>query len=150
MTLYDVGQAYQTLFNNGEYKSLSIFNSSFNPYALDMLNFDKKATQVYSKANAYHIQGALKTVLEPGGTGYSLNKYLPNNVQFMGKTGTTDEYRHGYSVLSDGKTLVVSWVSYGKTEDGVLKFGRVPIPNNSGGGSAGILAAFIMKEFYKR
>jgi hypothetical protein len=68
----------------------------------------------------------------------------------MGKTGTTDEYKHGYTVLSDGKTLVVSWVSYGKTVDGVLKFGGVQIPNNSGGRSAGILAALIIKELYKR
>jgi membrane peptidoglycan carboxypeptidase len=149
MTIYDIAQSYQTLFNEGKYKKLSIINKSFNPYELTENVYKKDVASIYNRQNVRVITDALKTVLDKGGTAHSLSKYLPQNVQFMAKTGTTDEYRHGYTVLSDGETLVVSWVSYGQEVNGVLRFNQTAIPNRSGGSSAGILAAFIFDELYK-
>ena len=149
MTIYDIAQSYQTLFNEGKFIKLSVINKSFNPYELTENVYKKDVVSIYNKQNVRVITDALKTVLDKGGTAHSLSEYLPQNVQFMAKTGTTDKYRHGYTVLCDGETLVVSWVSYGQEINGVLKFNQTEIPNKSGGHSAGILAAFIFDELYK-
>ncbi len=149
MTIYDIAQSYQTLFNEGQYIKLSVFNKSFNPYHLKEQTIRKDKAQIYNKQNVSIITNALKTVLEKGGTAHSLNKYLPKNVQFMSKTGTADKYKHGFTILCDGNTLVVSWVSYGKEVGGKLKLGQTEIPNKSGGSSAGVFAALIFDELYK-
>ena len=150
MTIYDIAQAYQTLFNNGQYVKLNLIKKSFDPYMLKTNDIQIEKKVIYERPNTYKIQDALKLVLKKGGTGATLNKYLPSDVQFMGKTGTTDKYKHGYTILCDSKTLVVCWLSYGKIEGNHIDFNNTPgIPLSSGGSSAGILAAFIFDELYK-
>lgn len=150
MTIYEIAQCYQTIFNEGVFIKLSVINKSFNPYNLTEHSFEKDKTSIYNKQNVSIITNALKASLEKGGTAYGLNKYLPHNIQFMAKTGTTDRSKHGYTILSDGNTLVVSWVSYGKQNGSHLDFNNTPaIPYNLGGSSAGVLAAMIFQELYK-
>lgn len=148
LTLLSIAQMYQMIYNHGEYVKLSAFNSAFNPYNLKTEIFKKERKQIYDKENVSVITSALKEVLEKGGTGYVLNRYLPKKVQFMAKTATSSDYQDGITAISDGKTLVVSYVSYGKEENGRLKLGQEPIPFFSGGKSAGILGAMIFKELY--
>ena len=149
MTIWDIAQAYQTLFNNGRYLKLHSLNAVVNPFTYkgEPIPFEMK--EIYQSPNSKAIKEALKATLHPGGTAYSLNNILPNK-SYMAKTGTTDAYRHGYTVLSDGDVMVVSWVSIGRVENGQLKFGQAPIPGYSGGASAGILAALILKELQLR
>lgn len=148
MTLLSIAQMYQMIFNKGEYIELSAFNEAFNPYDLKTTILKKERALIYEEENISIITNALKRVLEKGGTGYSFSKYLPKDIQFMAKTGTSSNYKDGITVISDGKTLVVSYVSYGKEENGQLKLGRSKIPHKSGGKSAGVLGALIFNELY--
>jgi len=149
MTIWDIAQAYQTLFNDGRFIKLYSISSALNPYTYRSESIIAEKKELYDSKKTKIIQEALKTTLDVGGTAHSLTNILPERT-YMSKTGTTDEYRHGYTILCDGDIMVVSWVSYGKEIDGQVKFGLAPIPNQSGGGSAGKLAAFIMNEITKR
>lgn len=150
MTILNVAQAYQTLFNYGEFVELYSIISAMNPYTYRNESFRSIKKNLYTTSHTKVIQEALKTSLDLGGTAYSLNNILPKGRNYLAKTGTADKYRHGLTVLSDGEIMVVSWVSYGKVVNNQLKLGLAPIPNRSGGGSAGVLAAFILKEMINK
>ncbi len=150
MTLFQIAQAYQTLFNGGQYLQLSVFASAYNPLTGKTEKVNQKGQQIYSQENADLIVHALTNAMKDGGTGTPFKNLLPQDVTFYAKTGTSDGARHGYTVLSDGNTLVVAYVSYGRVENEHLSLGVTPIPFESGGRSAGILAAMIYSELQNK
>lgn len=151
MNLLDIVQAYQALFNGGKYIELSAFSSVYNPLTGETEKVNQKEQQIYSQENADLIAHALTSAMESGGTGTPFKSLLPENVNFYAKTGTSDGARHGYTVLFDGNnTLIVSYVSYGRVENENLSLGVMPIPFESGGRTAGILAAFIYSELQRK
>lgn len=146
MTIYDVAQAYQTLFNGGKYIQLAVFSSAYNTLSGEKEAINHKKLQIYSQENSDKITNALRYSMQNEGTGMALRTLLPNNKHFYAKTGTSDKARHGYTVLSDGDTLIVTYVAYGRKEGEHLSLGVIPIPFESGGKSAGVLAALIYSE----
>lgn len=146
MTLFEIAQAYQTLFNRGKYLELSAFSSAYDPLTGKTQKTNQKEQQIYSETNADLIAHALTNAMQAGGTGTPIKNLLPQDVTFYAKTGTSDKSRHGYTVLCDGETLVVAYVSYGRIENEHLSLGIMPIPYESGGRSAGVLAAMIYSE----
>ena len=151
MTLFDLAQAYQTLMNNGMYKELTILQSYTSPFidSGEKVYLGKKSRKVYQKDNARAIKRALQYSMKPGGTGTHILNLLPSGKHYYAKTGTTDKAKHGYTVLSDGENLIVSWASYcSKDYEDHLECNDTPgIPHGSGVRSAGVLAALIYKHF---
>ncbi len=148
MTLFDIAQAYQTLLNDGIYKELSVFNSVYDPANMKREQIPQKSRQVYQKAAI--LKNAMHHTMLQGGTGTHMLHLLPGTRQFYAKTGTSDKAIHGYTVLSDGRILIVSYVTYGKVIDNHLELNATPpIPHGSGVRSAGILAAMIYNGFNK-
>lgn len=145
MTLFNIAQIYQTLFNKGYFKQLTVIDSVYDPVNNNITIYPQKERRIYSEENAQIIISALSHTLEYG-TCKHLKNILPQNRTFYCKTGTTDEYKHGYTVLFDGTTLIVTYVSYGIVVNNHLSLGVKPIPFNSGGKSAGVLAALIYNE----
>ncbi|MEX0813699.1 MAG: transglycosylase domain-containing protein [Chitinophagales bacterium] len=146
MTLYDIAQMYQVLLNGGMYRQLTVFSSYFNSSGQNLI-FTPKHRQIYNRTNADNIKLALSHAMEPEGTGIHIKDLLPTDKTYYFKTGTSDEAKHGYTVLSDGKTLIVSWVSYCKNENEQLKCNGTPeIPFGSGAKTAGALAALIYNK----
>ena len=148
MTLFNIAQIYQTLFNNGYYKQLSVFDSVYDPVKNSIIRYSQKERRIYSEENTQTIISALSHTTEYG-TGSHLMSILSPNQTFYCKTGTTDKCKHGYTVLFDGTTLIVSFVSFGIVTNNHLSLGVKPIPFNSGGKSAGVLAALIYNELSK-
>lgn len=150
MTIYSIAQVYQTLFNGGKCIELSAFTSAYDPLTGNTQKVNRKEQQVYSQENADLIAHALTNAMQTGGTGTPFKSLLPQDITFYSKTGTSDSARHGYTVLCDGETLIVAYVSYGqikiKDEHLHLSLGVIPIPFESGGRSAGVLAALIYSE----
>ena len=148
MTLYNIAQAYQTLFNGGLYMELTPFEGKYNPYTLETEAIRTKAKQVYAKENAAVIKTALHHSMLPGGTGTHLSHLLPSDQKFYSKTGTSDGAKHGYTILCDGNILIVSFATYGKITGNHLELNDTPpIPFESGVRSAGVLAAYIYGEW---
>jgi membrane peptidoglycan carboxypeptidase len=148
MTLYDIAQAYQTIFNQGMYLELTPFQEKYNPYTLQTVPIRTKAKQVFEKENVAVIKNALHHSMLPGGTGTHLSHLLPTNQKFYAKTGTSDGAKHGYTILCDGDILIVSFATYGKITGDHLELNDTPpIPYESGVRSAGILAAYIYQQW---
>lgn len=146
MTLFEIAQAYQALFNKGKFISLCSIDSGFNPGTNQVTKSAQQQLQIYSEDKARQIVSALGHTMQAGGTGAHLTEILPKGRSFFAKTGTSDESRHGYTVLCDGEVLIVAYVSYGKVVGNHLSLGMAAIPNGSGGRSAGVLAALVYKN----
>lgn len=152
MTPWAVAQAYQMLFNKGEAVPLSPWNYIIDPHLQDTIydGSKRKRKILYSEAKANSIKSLLPGAFEPGGTCHRLLEFLPKEKQFYGKTGTTGNAKDGWTVLSDGRKLIVAWAGYIQNDKGVLKRKGAPaIPSKSGAGSAGILAAMTYSKLYK-
>lgn len=149
MTVYDLGQAYQTLFNDGTYKKLTITSAVFDPQTNTTKPLpNQEQRQIYQPKNTRIIKDAMsKTVVE--GTMSSVKNILPSNKMYYAKTGTTSGSKHGYSVLADDDILIVTWVTYGKVVNNKLLLGQSAIPYYAGGKSAGVFAAYIYNELTK-
>lgn len=144
MTVQNIAQMFQVLLNNGVYRKLSVLTPAESIAAETADLHSNPEIQIYQPANANAISSALSYAMKPGGTGTHFRRFLPKGRTYFAKTGTSDGSRHGYTVLSDGKLLIVSWVSYCKEENGRLECNKTPpIPNGSGAQSAGALAAMI-------
>ncbi len=148
MTIYNIAQVYQTLFNNGYYKQLTVIDSAYNPVKNSIIRYTQKEGRIYTEENCQTVISALSHTTEYG-TGSHLMNILPQNRTIYCKTGTTDKCRHGYTVLFDGTTLIVTYVSFGVVANNHLSLGVKAIPFNSGGKSAGVLAALIYNEMNK-
>ncbi len=145
MTLLNIAQAYQTLLNDGVLIKLSLFKSAFNPLTNKTIQFPRIKKQIYNSINTNDIKKGLTHTLE--GTASYIKPYLPQNQTFYIKTGTSDKAKHGYTVLSDGEVLIITYISYGKIIHENLELNNTPpIPHESGGHSAAVLAALIYNQ----
>ncbi len=152
MTPWEVAQGYQMLFNGGEAVPLSPWKYIIDPHLQDTIydGSSRKRNQLYTVEKTNKIRSLLPGAFEPGGTCHRLLEFLPKERQFYGKTGTTGKAKDGWTVLSDGKKLIVAWAGYIKNDEGILKRKDAPaIPSKSGAGSAGILAAMAYSELYE-
>ncbi len=151
MTPLEVAQAYQMIFNKGVAVPLSPWKYIISSHQQDTI-FDqrsKKHKKVYSAEKTDEIKELLPGAFETGGTCHRLLQFLPKDRQYYGKTGTTGKAKDGWTVLSDGKKLIVVWAGYVKNENGLLTTKDAPpIPAKSGAGSAGILAAMAYSKLY--
>lgn len=148
MTLFNIAQIYQVLFNNGYYKQLTVIDSAYDPVKNLIIRYPQKERRIYFEENCQTIISALSHTTEYG-TGSHLMDILPKGRSFYCKTGTTDKCRHGYTVLFSGTTLIVTYTSFGTVLNNHLSLGVKPIPFNSGGKTAGVLAALIYNEMNK-
>ncbi len=136
MTLMDVAQAYQALFNQGVSRPLTLRR-----------NLDSPSRMIYQSESCDEVLAALASTVAPGGTGTHFVSLLPARKTFYAKTGTSDEAIHGWTVLSDGELLVVAFVTYGAVIKDRLELNRTPaIPTGSGAQTAGVLAALLYKS----
>lgn len=146
MTLLNIAQAYQVLFNQGMFIKLTPFNNYYDPYKDTTITCLQSTRQIYSAHNADRIKAALHHTMLQGGTAYHLNELLKSNRTMYAKTGTTSEARDGLCCLTDGNILVISYVSYGQIINNRLKLGVAEIPFGAAGRSAGVLSAIIFNN----
>ena len=136
MTLLDVGRAYQVLFNQGVRKSIQLFSDEESDNEL-----------IYTSEGCDEVINALSATVRPGGTGTHFVRLLPDRKTFYAKTGTSDDAIHGWTVLSDGRLVIVAFVSYGAVLNGRLELNKTPsIPTGSGAQTAGVLAALLFNQ----
>jgi len=147
MTLLHLTQMYQALFNNGIMIPLHALESAYSPYTLSTEFYQPEKRQIYKQETSSTVKNALRFAMQPGGTANNLTRLLPATQVFYIKTGTSHGAEHGYTALSDGKILVITWVSYGEENNGILSFNTSKtIPFGSGSRSAGVLASLIYNQ----
>ena len=149
MTLLNIAQAYQVMFNQGKYIKLTPFKSYYDPYRDTTVQVSQITRQIYSTENANRIKMALHNTMLKNGTTYHLNEVLTTKRTMYAKTGTTADARDGACCLTDGNILVISYLSYGQITKNHLRLGLAEIPSGAAGKSAGVLSAIIFNHFSK-
>ena len=110
---------YQTLANGGKYEPWYIVDSIKDDTGNVIYQHQSTGgTQVYSEATStimeYMLQGAIKSQKTSKFYGelQSLNSSLATNVQWAGKTGTTDNYTDVWMMLSTPSVTLGSWAGH--------------------------------------
>ena len=137
MRVTDIAQIYQTIFNNGV----------FVPLTLAKNNDTVISKRVWDESHVRTVKNALHQTFESsGGTLHRYKNDLPSGRTFYGKTGTSSRQKDFWSVISDGKTIIVSWASYGKQSNGTMSLGT---EKSWGASAAGLFAVLIYNELLK-
>ena len=110
---------YQTLANGGKYEPWYIVDSIKDDTGNVIYQHQTTGgTQVYSEATStimeYMLQDAIKSQKTSKFYGelQSLNSSLATNVQWAGKTGTTDNYTDVWMMLSTPSVTLGSWAGH--------------------------------------
>lgn len=110
---------YQTLANGGKYEPWYIVDSIKDDTGNVIYQHQSTGgTQVYSEATStimeYMLQDAIKSQKTSKFYGelQSLNSSLATNVQWAGKTGTTDNYTDVWMMLSTPSVTLGSWAGH--------------------------------------
>lgn len=137
MSVFSVAQVYQAIFNQGVYVPLSLERNS-----------DTVSTKrIWNENHVQVVQNALRQTIESnGGTLHRYKNDLPAGRILYGKTGTSSRQKDFWTVLSDGKILIVCWASYGKQVNGTMKLGT---EMSWGASAAGLFSVLIYNELAK-
>lgn len=135
-----VAQIYRAILKDGVVKKIKVVKNAKDtdvfPYK-NVYDSENKEFKICSLKNSKLVRELLKSPLEEGGTLQKAGEVADGGALY-GKSGTTANYEYGWTVLANDKYLVVVRLTYlGK---------KTPIPNNSGGLSAGVLAGLILKN----
>ena len=139
LTPFQISEIYQTIFNDGVRIKLQYEVCS------DTTNLTKR---IWTTKDIAVVKDALTETTKTG----TMKEYyndLPKHKTFYSKTGTSSGKpgwrggKDGWCVLSDGKTLIVCWASYGKLNGGCIQLGTEPLFGSS---TAGLFAVLIYKE----
>ena len=137
MKVADIAQIYQTIFNNGV----------FIPLTLARNNDTVISNRIWDENHVRVVKSALRQTIESnGGTLHRYKNDLPAGRTFYGKTGTSSRQKDFWTVLSDGKIVIVSWASYGKQNQGRMDLGT---EKSWGASAAGLFAVLIYNELLK-
>lgn len=137
MKVADIAQIYQTIFNNGV----------FIPLTLAQNNDTIISPRVWDENHVRAVKSALRQTIESSsGTLHRYKNDLPSGRTFYGKTGTSSRQKDFWTVLSDGKIVIVSWASYGKLSNGTMSLGT---EKSWGASAAGLFAVLIYNELLK-
>ena len=142
MTVFDIAQLYQTIFNDGIRIKLQA------ECLVDTANVTKR---IWSTNSINVIKDALSETIKTGTMQEHRNK-LPKYKTFYSKTGTSSGKsnwrggKDGWCVFSDGETLIVCWASYGKRNGKQISLGTEPLFGSS---TAGLFSVLIYNELLK-
>lgn len=115
-------------------------------YPFDTIRkWQPQAFKIFPESTCRSIRELMKAPLATGGTLHKAALILNNSVDVVGKSGTSADYNNGWTILANNKYLVVVSVGYFNPEKSKAET-RIAIPTKSGGGSAGVIAAFILNN----
>jgi penicillin-binding protein 1B len=107
----EVAQMYQTIASGGFRSPLRAIREVTTQEGRPLTRYPLAVEQVFAPEPIYLLSAAMQEVVR-GGTGQSLNKFLPPEIAPAGKTGTTDEQRDAWFAGFTGDRLAVVWVGY--------------------------------------
>lgn len=105
---------FQTIANNGVYKEGYMIESITDNQGNVVYQHEDKSEQVYSPAAATITQDMMRSVIDANYTSpfqqtvASLNWYL-GNADWIGKTGTSDNFRDSWLIVSTPNVTISSW-----------------------------------------
>ncbi|ORU94068.1 MAG: penicillin-binding protein 1B [Cycloclasticus sp. symbiont of Bathymodiolus heckerae] len=105
----EVTQMYQTLAGDGFFTHLRSIQSVTSSEHSALQRYALRVQQVVNPSAVYLVNTALQEVMREG-TGRSAYRYLSQDYNLVGKTGTTDELRDSWFAGFSGDYLAVVWL----------------------------------------
>lgn len=105
---------FQTLANDGIYQEGYLIESITDSHGDALYEHEEKPERVYSKQAASIMNNLMRSVIDSGHTtefksDVSNLNYSLANADWVGKTGTTDDYKDSWLVVSTPKATLSSW-----------------------------------------
>lgn len=105
---------FQTLANGGVYQEGYLIESITDSHGDALYEHEAKPERVYSKQAASIMNDLMRSVIDSGHTtqfksDVSNLSYGLANADWVGKTGTTDDYKDSWLVVSTPKATLSSW-----------------------------------------
>lgn len=128
LTVLEQTAGFQTLANGGAYQKGHMIESITDSTGKVVYQYDEKPVQVYSKATASIMNDLMRSVLDSKiTTPYKSVLGMVNGTlataDWVGKTGTTNDYKDSWLVVSTPSITLSSWTGH---DDGT--------PSDSGAG----------------
>ena len=108
-SLVEVGSAYAALGNNGLWNRPSAIISVIDYKGEEIYKYESLNKRIYKDSTAFIITDILRYVVQ---SGTAAGSTLPNNVDVVGKTGTTDDYIDNWFVGYSPKYTSAVYVGY--------------------------------------
>ncbi|WP_456372119.1 penicillin-binding transpeptidase domain-containing protein, partial [Thiolapillus sp.] len=105
----EVTQFYQAIAAGGFRTPLRAIREITDRQGRPLQRYPLQVEQVAEPGPVYLLSRNLVEVMREG-TGRSVRRYLPQNLEVAGKTGTTDELRDSWFAGFSGDWLAVAWV----------------------------------------
>lgn len=105
----EVAQVYQTLASGGFRTPLRAIREVLTFAGEPLQRYPLRVEQVMDAPSNYLLTVALQEVVQQG-TAKGLHRYLSNDLNIAGKTGTTDDFRDSWFAGFSGDRLGVVWV----------------------------------------
>lgn len=106
---FEVAQMYQTIAAGGFRVPLQSIREVLTAEGRPLKRYPLEVNHVSSPEAVYLLTKALQLAVERG-TGRSLSRYLPSQLNLAGKTGTTDDLRDSWFAGFSGNYVGVVWV----------------------------------------
>jgi membrane peptidoglycan carboxypeptidase len=148
LTIPQMAMLFRALLTDGVVHKTRITKTILgtDTYPFDTLfQWQPQSFKIFPESTCGSIRELLKAPLTPGGTLHQLVPILNNPEDVVGKSGTSDSYSTGWTVLANSRYLVVVSINYFNLNNSQIAR-KHAIPTKSGGGSAGILAAYILNN----
>lgn len=105
---------FQTLANGGVYQEGYLIESITDSQGNEYYRHEEKPVEVYSKATASIMNNLMRSVLTAGYTSSYLSvlnslDWNLGNADWVGKTGTTDDYVDSWLIVSNPNITLSSW-----------------------------------------
>lgn len=119
MTVLKQANTFQTLANQGKYVEAHLIDKITDNHGNIIYEFKPKETQVFSKATASIMNDLLRSVLDSGNTTQVLDSLSGSaaNADWVGKTGTTNEYHDSWLTMSTPKVTLSAWTGYDQNQN---------------------------------
>ena len=117
LTVLEQTSGFQTLANGGVYQDAYMISSITDSSGHTIYEHKENPVQVYSKATASIMNDLMRSVL----TSNITSKYKPlltalnstlGNADWVGKTGTTNDYKDSWLVVSTPSITLSSWTGH--------------------------------------
>lgn len=148
LNVIQLAQLYRAIVTDGRVIrsrfTRSIVSTEQYPYKSNY-EWEAPAFKIFSGNTCKSMRTILKAPLSKGGTLFSIGRNIKTSDDVFGKTGTSDSYVYGWTILVSEPYLVAVSMSYWNTRKN-RSDNAIPIPTKSGAGSCGPIAVDIINS----
>jgi membrane peptidoglycan carboxypeptidase len=151
LNIIQLAQLYRAMISDGNVIRSRITKTIISTleYPFDTtFNWKSPVNKIFSQSTCQTMRKILKCPLEEGGTLHSIATMIKTTDDVLGKTGTSDSYKYGWTILISQPYLIVVSMSYWniRRTNGASS---IAVPTHSGAGSSGPIALKILNTLKK-